>query len=86
VSSPSAQALEQSLDYLIEVDKLKREETLTGARRQDGAGFPARPGGVSTAWSFQVSERQRRIAGKPARSSGLRLKTGHAALLVVHLE
>ena len=43
-------------------------EALIYSRRQDGAGFRASPGGVSAAWLFQVSERQRRIAGKPARS------------------
>ena len=51
-----------------ELDELLPRETLMSSRHQDGAGFHARQGGASATWSFQVSERQRRLAGKPARS------------------
>ena len=67
-SSGFATSLHPAAIWAIPIVKRRLKETLSYSHHQDGVGFPASPGGVSAVWSFQMSERPRRLAGKPARS------------------
>ena len=67
-SSGFATSLHPAAIWAIPIVKRRLKETLSYSHHQDGVGFRVRPGGVSAVWSFQMSERARRLAGKPARS------------------